>query len=106
MTYEHIPQRLRKEHRDCIHCEKPYEAFLGGIVWDGYKRQYFICGTCAHYVVPAIANDYATLVHEQMDLGVKHKGSVVCFRPTTWVRRLGYFNRVIDAFNLWGIGST
>ena len=105
MAYERIPQRLGKEHRDCIHCGKPYDAFLGGIVWDGRERQYFICGTCAHYVVPAIANDYATLISEQMTLGVTHQGSGVCFKPSTWVRRLGYFNRVIEAFSLWDIGG-
>ena len=106
MTYERVVQRLSKEHSECIECGKPYDGFLGGIVWDGKNRQYFICGTCAHYIVPALVNDYANLISEQMSMTVQHPVKThVSFKPFQMRARLGYFKRVVEEYEFWGIGK-
>ena len=105
MTYERVVQRLNKKHDECINCGEHYDGFLGGIVWDGKDRQYFICGTCAHYIVPALANDYADLVNEQVGFNVQHSvKNYVSFKPKQMAIRAGYFKRALAAYDFWGIG--
>lgn len=72
MAYEIIvpewkPKRLNEKSAECIECGEHYSEKLGGIVWDGRGVQYFICGACSHYVVPALANDYRHLILDQRD---------------------------------------
>lgn len=47
----------------CIHCNKPYDCRIGGILWQGDQdspgfKETLICPKCATEVVPAIVRDF------------------------------------------------
>lgn len=46
----------------CIFCEKEYDIFQGGVVWDGHKAQcIFICASCAPGVIPGMVKDLMSM---------------------------------------------
>lgn len=110
MSYESIvpewkPKRLNKENSECIQCGDVYSEKLGGIVWDGRKTQYFICGACSHYVVPALASDYEMLLYDQHLLSKEATPREIekVNREFSTGRRLSYFVSLVNALHVLGI---